>query len=85
MYEVIRAFCDLTDDNRLYQVGDEYPAKGVKPTKTRIKELLTGSNRMGKVYLREIEDAPAAPDPDPAGTPDPDPAGTPDPDPNPED
>ena len=72
MYEVIRAFRDLTDDNRLYQVGDKYPAKGVKPTKTRIKELLTGSNRMGKVYLREIEDTPDQPEPaapDPAATP----------------
>lgn len=63
MYEVIRAFRDLTDDNRLYQVGDKYPAKGVKPTKTRVKELLTGSNRMGKVYLREIEDTADQPNP----------------------
>jgi len=82
MYEVIRAFRDLTDDNRLYQVGDKYPAKGVKPTKTRIKELLTGSNRMSKVYLREIEDTPDQPEPaaapDPAATPEqPEPAANP--------
>ena len=61
MYAVVRAFCDLTDNNRLYQVGDEYPAKGVKPTKSRVKELLTGNNSTGNVYLREIEDTPDQP------------------------
>ena len=61
MYEVVRAFCDLTDNNRLYQVGDKYPAKGVKPTKARVKELLTGNNSTGNVYLREIEDTPDQP------------------------
>lgn len=65
-YQVIRAFRDQTDDNRLYKVGDEYPAKGEKPTKTRIKELLNGTNKNGKIYLKEVPDevpdeAPAAP------------------------
>ena len=67
MYKVIRAFRDLSDDKRLYKIGDEYPANGKKPTKARIKELLNGSNKNGKIYLKEVPDeqtatpAPAAP------------------------
>ncbi len=64
-YEVIRAFRDKTDDHRLYRVGNVYPAKGEKPTKARIKELLNGTNPNGKVYLKEVPDeAPAAPAPE---------------------
>lgn len=55
MYRVVRDFYDLSDKNRLYQVGDSYPAAGVNPTKGRVKELLTGSNRNGQVYLEVIE------------------------------
>ena len=55
-YQVIRAFRDQSDENRLYKVGDEYPVKGEKPTKTRIKELLNGTNKNGKVYLKEVPD-----------------------------
>lgn len=55
MYEVIRAFKDNKDNDRLYQVGDTYPASG-KANKKRVEELLTGSNRNGKVYIREAAD-----------------------------
>lgn len=68
MYKVIRAFQDLTDNNRLYKVGDTFPAEGVKVSKARIKSLLDGSNKNGKVYLEEIEDG------EPAKTGEPDPA-----------
>lgn len=64
-YIVIKSFRDLTDNDRLYKVGDKYPAKGEKPTKARIRELLNGTNKNGKVYLKEVPDeqpaAPAAP------------------------
>ena len=66
-YIVIRSFRDLSDNDRLYKVGDKYPAKGEKPTKARIRELLNGTNKNGKVYLKEVPDeqtaapAPAAP------------------------
>ena len=64
-YIVIKSFRDLTDNDRLYKVGDQYPAKGEKPTKARIRELLNGTNKNGKVYLKEVPDeqtaAPAAP------------------------
>ena len=61
MYIVTRPFTDLSDNNRMYKVGDTYPAEGVKPTKARVKELLTGNNSTGNAYLREIEDTPDQP------------------------
>lgn len=61
-YIVTRSFRDLTDNDRLYKVGEKYPAKGEKPTKARVRELLNGTNKNGKVYLKEVPDeAPAAP------------------------
>jgi hypothetical protein len=56
MYKVIRAFFDLTDKNRLYKVGDTYPAEGAKANKKRIEELATGTNRNGKIYIEEISE-----------------------------
>ena len=56
MFIVIRAFFDSTDDNRLYKVGDAYPAEGVKPSKKRIEELAKGTNCNGKIYIDEVTD-----------------------------
>lgn len=57
MYVVIRAFFDKTDNNRLYRVGDSYPADGVKAAKSRTEALLSGKNANGKVYIRQEPDA----------------------------
>jgi len=67
MFKVIRAFKDRTDNDRFYKTGDTFPAEGVKVPKARIKSLLDGSNKNGKVYLEEIKDG----EPEKAGTPDP--------------
>lgn len=56
MYKVIRAFCDSTDKNRLYNVGDVYPVDGAKPTKARVKALLTGENKNNNVYIEEVSE-----------------------------
>lgn len=56
MLRVIRTFCDSQDGNRLYNVGDAFPADGVKVAKSRAKSLLDGSNKNGKVYLEEVAD-----------------------------
>ena len=56
MYKVIRAFCDSTDKNRLYNVGDVYPVEGAKPTKARVKSLLTGENKNNNVYIEEVSE-----------------------------
>ena len=70
MYIVTRPFTDLSDNNRMYKVGDTYPAEGVKPTKARVKELLTGNNKNRKVYLSEVADPAPASAPTPDQTPD---------------
>lgn len=64
MYVVIRAFRDTTDNDRLYCVGDTYPARG-KVSKKRVEELLSGTNRNGKVYIRE-ENEPSDDNADPS-------------------
>jgi hypothetical protein len=55
MYKVIEDFRDLRDNERLYKVGDEYPAKGApEPTRNRIKELAKGENPLGRIFIEEI-------------------------------
>lgn len=52
MYTVVRKFKDK--DNRVYNVGDSYPAEGAKkPTKARIEELSTEKNKYGHIYITE--------------------------------
>ena len=41
-YEVIHAFTDLQDSRTVYNVGDEYPRKGVHPSEERISETSWG-------------------------------------------
>lgn len=56
MYEVVRAFRDVKNENHYYGVGDTYPVSGYKPSKARIEELTKGKNKHGKVYIKKLED-----------------------------
>lgn len=56
MYRVIKAFTDLQDNNFAYQVGDEYPRKGLSVLPSRIKELASDKNRQGVPLIEEIPD-----------------------------
>lgn len=47
MYKVIVPFMDLQDNNHVYRKGNTYPRSGYTPTKKRISELSSGSNRRG--------------------------------------
>lgn len=59
MYRVIKAFTDLQDNNFAYNVGDEYPRKGMSVLQSRIKELASKKNRQGVPLIEEIpEEAP---------------------------
>lgn len=61
MYRVIKAFADLQDVKKTksgdlyheYEIGDEYPRKGLKPSDERIAELF-GSNNLQKTPLIEF-------------------------------
>ena len=54
MYRVIKHFVDLQDNNFAYNVGDEYPRKGMGVLPSRIRELATDKNRQGVPLIEEI-------------------------------
>jgi hypothetical protein len=55
MFRVVKLFTDLQDDNYKYEVGDEYPRLGLKPSLARIKELSGSDNRQGTPLIEEVE------------------------------
>ena len=62
MYKVIKHFTDMQDNNFAYQVGDEYPRKGLSVLPSRIKELASDKNRQGVPLIEEIPDVEEAPE-----------------------
>ena len=56
MYKVIKHFTDMQDNNFAYQVGDEYPRKGMSVLPCSIRELATYTNRQGVPLPQEIPD-----------------------------
>ena len=61
MYKVIKHFTDMQDGNFAYNVGDEYPRKGMSVLPSRIKELATDKNRQGVPLIEEIPEVEEAP------------------------
>ena len=55
-YKVIKHFTDMQDNNFAYQVGDEYPRKGLEVTKGRIEELATTQNRRKIPLIKKVEE-----------------------------
>ena len=56
MYKVTKYFTDMQDNNFAYNVGDEYPRKGMSVLPSRIRELATDKNRQGVPLIEEIPD-----------------------------
>ena len=54
MFRVIKHFTDMQDNNFAYQVGDEYPRKGMSVLPSRIKELAGSKNRQKTPLIEEI-------------------------------
>lgn len=53
---VIRQFEEEAHKGHVYEVNDDYPAKGFKATKARIEQLSDPTkNKYGKVYLTPKE------------------------------
>ena len=44
----------MQDNNFAYQVGDEYPRKGMSVLQSRINELAGSKNRQGVPLIEEI-------------------------------
>lgn len=55
MYKVIARFADLQDVSHIYEIGDTYPRKGLKPSKERIEELASDKNKIG-IPLIKLEE-----------------------------
>ena len=47
MFKVIKSFSDGQDNMYVYNIGDDYPRKGYKPTKERVEGLLGTGNKQG--------------------------------------
>lgn len=56
MYKVIKLFTDLQDSGHKYEVGDEYPRLGLKPSLARIAELSGSDNRQKTPLIVEVDD-----------------------------
>ena len=56
MFRVIKHFTDMQDGNFAYNVGDEFPRKGLSVLPSRIKELASDKNRQGCPLIEEIPD-----------------------------
>lgn len=46
----------MQDNNFAYEIGDEYPRKGLNVLPSRIKELARSENRQGCPLIEEIPD-----------------------------
>ena len=68
MYKVIEYFTDLQDNGYAYNVGDEYPRQGYKPSEGRIQELLTTNNKRHMVFIKPIDNGNSAEDQETAET-----------------
>ena len=60
-YKVIKFFTDMQDNNFAYNVGDEYPRKGMSVLPSRIKELAGSKNRQGCPLIEEIPEVEETP------------------------
>ena len=57
-YIVISSFKDLTDNEHVYSVGDEFPRAGKKIeeiTEERLQELTTCGNKKGRELIKKLE------------------------------
>ena len=55
MFEVIKYFTDLEDENYAYHVGDKYPREGVEPTEERINALKGKKNVRKVPLIKEVK------------------------------
>lgn len=53
-YKCLVKWHDLKDKNNQYNIGDEYPRKGLKPSKKRIEELSNKISKKGVPFIEEI-------------------------------
>ena len=52
----------MQDNNFAYQVGDEYPRKGMSVLPSRIRELASNKNRQGCPLIEKISEVEEKPE-----------------------
>ncbi|XKF73193.1 Rho termination factor N-terminal domain-containing protein [Staphylococcus pseudoxylosus] len=57
IYEVIKYFTDLQDNDYEYNVGDIFPRKRLRVTDERLRELSTDENRQRVPLIKPISEA----------------------------
>lgn len=55
MYEVIRDFTDLQDNEYPYSAGDLFPHGGLEVSEERLKELSSSQNLQKRPLIKKIE------------------------------
>lgn len=56
MYKVLKYFTDLQDNNHAYNVGDEFPRKGLEVAEERLAELAGCNNKQGQPLIQLVEE-----------------------------
>lgn len=56
MYQVIRDFTDLHDNDYAYHAGDIFPREGIRVSKNRLRELAGSENRQGIPLIESVEE-----------------------------
>jgi len=54
MYQVIRFFTDLKDNDYAYKVGDTFPREGVEVSEERLAELAGSDNKQGTPLIKKV-------------------------------
>lgn len=54
MYQVIRFFTDLKDNDYAYKVGDTFPREGVDVSEERLAELSGSDNKQGTPLIKKV-------------------------------
>lgn len=55
-HKVLETFKEKHDNDRIYEEGKPYPQGDFKPTKKRLKELSTDTNKYGRPFIKEVDD-----------------------------
>ena len=58
MYNVIKHFVDLQDNNYPYNAGDIFPRSGMEVSADRIAELAGSENKQGVPLIQLVDEAP---------------------------
>lgn len=58
MYEVIKFFTDLQDNNYAYHVGDTFPHEGLSVSPERLAELSGKKNKRGVPVIKNTYEEP---------------------------